>query len=130
MPIVSTPAETYLAGRGLDLCPEARDGHALRFHPGCPFRLASGTIVALPAMVAAMVDIVTNEFCGIHRTALKPDGSGKADLAGLGNPKKMLGRAAGASVKLSPDDEVTLGLHIAEGIETTLACMTMGFRPI
>ena len=42
----------------------------------------------------------------------------------------MLGRAAGACVKLSADEDVSIGLHVAEGIETALACMAMGIRPM
>jgi hypothetical protein len=113
-PVGSTAAEYYL----------------IRFHGSCPFRLDSGEIARLPTMIGAMVDIRTNEFRGVHRTALRPDGSGKAVHPGLGNSKKMLGGARDACIKLSPDEEVTAGLHIAEGIETALACMTAGFRPI
>jgi hypothetical protein len=128
--IEHTPAAAYLVYRGVGLPDEVLGGSGLRFHPACPFRLDSGTTVKLPAMLAAMVDIVTGEFRGVHRTALRPDGSGKADVRGLGNPKKMLGPAAGACVKLSPDEDVTQGLHIAEGIETALACMAMRFLPM
>jgi hypothetical protein len=129
-PIGGTVAETYLTGRGLAALPEALDGYALRFVERCPFRLATGDTVYPPAMVAAMVDVRTSALVGIHRTALAADGSGKAAIAGLGNPKKMLGRAGGACIKLSADEDVTQGLHIAEGIETALACIEMGFRPM
>jgi putative DNA primase/helicase len=114
----------------LDLDPEAFDGHALRFHPRCPFKLADGQMAQLPAMIAAMTDVLTGSFCGIHRTALADGGFGKAEVPGLGNSKKMLGRGAGACIRLSPDETVTSGLHIAEGIETALACLAMHFRPI
>ncbi|MER9005657.1 toprim domain-containing protein [Mesorhizobium sp. M0862] len=130
MSIGGTLAAVYLLDRGLGLADEVLDGHALRFHGACPFRLQDRTTVRLPSMLTAMVDIRTNEFCGVHRTALKPDGRGKAEVPGLGNPKKMLGRAAGACVKLSADENVGIGLHVAEGIETALACMAMGFRPM
>lgn len=130
LPIGGTPAETYLAKRGLSLPSEAIDGRALRFHAACPFKLSDANLVKLPAMIAAMVDIGNSALVGIHRTALATDGFGKANVIGLGNPKKMLGRAAGACVKLTSDEEVTHGLHIAEGIETALACIGMGFRPM
>jgi hypothetical protein len=130
VPIDGTLAALYLLGRGLRLADEVLNGHALRFHSACPFRLQDSTTVRLPSMLAAMVDIRTHGFRGVHRTALKPDGSGKADVPGLGNAKKMLGRAAGACVKLSADEDVSIGLHVAEGIETALACMAMGFRPM
>jgi hypothetical protein len=130
IPINGTLAAIYLAHRDLGLPAEILDGHAVRFHGACPYRLEDGRMAKLPTMLAAMVDIRTNALRGVHRTALATDGFGKSVVPGLGNPKKMLGTAAGACVKLSPDDHVTLGLHIAEGIETTLACMDMGFRPI
>jgi hypothetical protein len=128
-PIRATVAEAYLANRGLDLHSESYEANTLRCHNACPFRLADGRMVRLPALIAKMVDIHSGEFRGVHRTALAPNGHGKANISGLGNPKKMLGSATGACVKLSPDEEVTSGLHIAEGIETALACIAMGFRP-
>ena len=33
-------------------------------------------------------------------------------------------------IRLSPDDEVLTGLHIAEGLETALSAMMMDFRPM
>jgi len=42
----------------------------------------------------------------------------------------MLGPAAGGCVKLSPDDDVTMGLGIAEGIETALSVMATGWSPV
>ncbi len=50
----------------------------------------------------------------MHRTFLRPDGSGKAVV----EPAKMLLGGAG-SIRLV--DEVTIGLGIAEGIETALS---------
>lgn len=127
-PICATAAEVYLRTRGIFF--DAGLPDALRFHPACPFRLDGGEIVRLPAMLASIVDIDTNAFCGIHRTALTADGTGKANRQGLSSPKKMLGRAAGACVKLTPDEDVSTGLYLAEGIETSLACLKMGFRPV
>lgn len=110
--IAGTVAEAYLASRGL-----AYEGDALRFHPSCPFRQERH-----PAMVALMTDAVAGEPQGVHRTALLPDGSGKAAPG-----KMMLGVALGAVVRLMPDEGVTTGLAVAEGIETALA---VPFRPI
>jgi hypothetical protein len=42
----------------------------------------------------------------------------------------MLGRAGGAAIKLYADEDVTLGLHIGEGIETSIAAQLAGFRPV
>ena len=127
-PIVGTLAMVYLKSRGLAPGDEGYDGYALRFHARCPFRLDSGITERLPAMVAMMRDPLTDVFTGIHRTALAADGAGKANIRGLGSPKRMLGNAG--VVKLTPDEEVTYGIHIAEGIETALAAMTVGFKPM
>lgn len=125
-PMQGTAVETYLRGRGIALAdwPEA-----LRFHPRCATgpRQPDGSLETAPAMLGLLRDLQTGEPCGVHRTFLRPDGSGKAEMD---QPKRMLGRAAGAAVKLSPDDAVSLGLGIAEGIETGLSLLAMGWAPI
>jgi hypothetical protein len=104
VPAIGTLVEQYLARRGLGVV------DALLFHLSCPFGQER-----LPAMVATMVDIHDNSFKGIHRTPLTPD-CGKADIG-----KRMLGSSAGAVVKLSPDEDVTTTLAVAEGIESALS---------
>jgi hypothetical protein len=42
----------------------------------------------------------------------------------------MLGIASGACFRLSRDEDVAAGLHLAEDIETALSCMASGFRPM
>lgn len=101
-PIGGTPAEAYLASRGL-----AYSGDAIRFRANDR------------SMVALMTDAVTAEPCGVHVTYLDRDGH-KVE-------RKMFGRAKGAVVRLSPDDAVHYGLAIGEGIET---CLATGFTPI
>ena len=66
--------------------------------------------------------LASNEPCGIHRTFL--DDTGRK----LG--RKMLGRARSAAIKLDADANVTLGLHLGEGLETCLAARLAGFRPV
>lgn len=116
--VTGTAAETYLTGRGLLF-------HAdmpLKFHPACPRHGGDH-----PAMLALMSDAVTAEPCGIHRTFLKPDGSGKAAF----QPNKMmLGRAKDAVIRLSHDEDVTQGLGIVEGIENGLAILAIGWNPV
>lgn len=113
----STPVETYLASRGLTL----RHDVPIRFHPACP----RGS-ERLPAMVCLMTDPTTAEPCGVHRTYLRPDGCGKVEH---GTAKQMLGNAG--VIRLVEDAEVTTGLGIAEGIETSLAIMQRaGWSPI
>jgi hypothetical protein len=121
-PARGTIVETYLAGRGLHLPPDTSE---LRFLETCPFGRERH-----PAMLALMRNIVTNAPQAVHRTALKPDGSGKAVMADGGQAKRMLGPAAGAVVKLCPDEDVTLGLGIAEGIENALTAICGGWRPV
>jgi hypothetical protein len=108
-----TLAETYLAGRGLELDDRARD--ALRFHPALRF----GAKVA-PAMIALYRDLRTDQPKAIQRTFLGPEGE-KLE-------RWMLGPVAGAAVKLDPGDCVTYGLAIAEGVESALAARRL-FRP-
>jgi hypothetical protein len=111
-PITGTPAAAYLLdARGIDpgIEPWPVD---LRFHPLCPFK---GQLV--PAMVALLRDIRTGQPCGIHRTALKPDGTGKA----FDDAKAMLGRARDAAIMLDPFDTVELGIAVCEGIESALS---------
>jgi hypothetical protein len=121
--------ESYLAGRNLGAF-DLRSGHVIRHHQVCPFRLEDDSRVTLPTMISLYRDIVTNQPVGIHRTALKSDGSGKSDLPGLGSPKKMLGHVGDAAIKLSADSEVTDGLGIAEGIETALSVYCANWRPV
>jgi hypothetical protein len=42
----------------------------------------------------------------------------------------MLGRAAGAAVKIDSDAQVETGLCVAEGIESALAARQFGFSPV
>ena len=115
-----TIVETYLRGRGLGL-PERSD-EVLRFHPACPRGEAR-----LPAMLGLMRGIVTDRPVGVHRTFLRTDGRAKADV----EPSKMvLGQARGAVLKLTSDEEVTMGLGLTEGIEDGLAVLKSGFAPI
>jgi Toprim domain len=112
----STVVANYLASRGLTL-PDDIAGEVIRFHPALKF---DGKPVG--GLVALFRDIRTNEPCGIHRTFL--DGAGRK----LG--RKMIGRARGAAIKLDANENVTLGLHIGEGVETCLAARLAGFRPV
>jgi hypothetical protein len=119
-PAKGTIVKTYLAGRGLHL-PDGSE-HTLRFHPECPRGEAR-----LPAMLGLMRGIVTDRPLGVHRTFLRPDGRAKADL----EPNKMmLGRAKGAVLKLSLDEDVTQGLALTEGIEDALAVLADGVAPV
>ena len=104
LPIDGSIADHYLRQRGITC--ELPD--TLRFHPHC-WHL---TGKRLPAIVA-----VINGVAGfaVHRTYLKPDGSGKAQVEPA---KAMLGSAHGGAVRLT---EAHGPLVVAEGIETALS---------
>ena len=104
-PIGGTIAEAYLRARGItDPLPAT-----LRFHLGC---WHGPTARRLPAMVAAVQGV---GLPAVHRTYLRGDGSGKADVE---PPKAMLGAVAGGAVRLSGGAG---RLVVAEGIETALS---------
>lgn len=121
-PLQDSPAATYLRTRGLPL--EGGAPEDLAFHPRCP--RGGGTA---PAMLALLRDAETMRPCGIHRTFLLPDGSGK-DATGGRKAKMMLGRAKGAVVALTPSEDVAAGLGIAEGIEDALTLLHRGWAPM
>jgi CHC2 zinc finger/Toprim domain len=106
-PIKGTLAEAYLKTRHIDITelPTA----ALRFHPRCIF----GRGNYQPCLIALFRDAVTDKPTGIHRIRLALDNQ-KVE-------RKMLGPVGGSVVKLWPDEDVTYGLVIGEGIETVLA---------
>lgn len=103
-PITGTAAEAYLRGRGIagPLPP------SLRFHPACWHQSAK----RFPAMVARLEG--ASGFA-VHRTYLRADGTGKADVAPA---KAMLGATAGGAVRLAQGQGA---LAVAEGIETALS---------
>jgi len=120
VPAAGTLVETYLAHRGLRLGPRM----PLRFHLHVWRNRANGP--PGPAMLALMTHPERNEPVGVHVTYLRADGHGKADGPAA---KVMFGRRG--VIRLSPDEEVTLGLGIAEGIETSVAVMQrLDWRPM
>jgi hypothetical protein len=113
-----TVVEVYLrSSRGVFLPPEMA-GNVIRFHPRL-WHVDSGQ--HLPAMVCLFRDIRTDEPCGIHRTWF--------DQSARKLDRKMYGRTKGAAIKLSDDEDVTLGLHIGEGIETCLTGYLAAYKP-
>jgi putative DNA primase/helicase len=88
--------------------------HCIRFHVG------------FSAVVALMTDPITNEPTGVHRTFLNADATKNTDQGQKG--KKMLGRQG--VIRLSPDETVTYGLGICEGIEDGLAVLLSGWSPL
>jgi hypothetical protein len=104
----STLGERYfLNHRRLDVRP-LQLAHVLRWHAhSC-------------CVVALMTDPATNKVTGIHRTFLNSDASKRE--------RKMLGRKG--CIRLSPDDQVMLGLGLVEGVEDGLAVLLSGWAPV
>jgi len=100
------PAELARAGVGLTI------PASIRFHP----RLWYSAGVSLPAMVAA-IEHLDGRIVAIHRTYLKPDGTGKAEVE---PNKKALGRERGCAVHLTAGARE---LVLCEGIETGLSIL-------
>lgn len=120
-PIRGSIAETYLRVRGCRLTPADGD---LRFHPGAWHWAEKRN---LPALVGLLTDATDKTPRSLHFTYLKADGSAKADI----KPARLLlagHRKQGAVIRLWPDETVTTGLGIGEGIETTLA-LAHAFAP-
>ena len=113
LPLRGSLAEQYLAGRGIRVPDEALD--VLGFHPNCPF----GSRQA-PALVALIQDVVTGEPVGVHRRALTLDGTS------AGAPMTLGPKSHGAIRLADPSNGE---LAIAEGIESCLAGMMLGFEP-
>lgn len=112
VPVTGSLAERYLRGRGItcDL------PSTLRFHPTC----WHPTVRRLPALVAL---VEGSPRMAIHRTYLRADGSGKADIA---PSKAMLGRTRGGAVRLTAARDL---LVVAEGIETALSLACLAKHP-
>ena len=132
-PIGGTHAACYLEWRHvLEPALEAGDG-VLRFHPNCPF----GEGTRHPCLLALMRDIHGDQPRAIQRIAL-PETLMRAiqritftqfTEAGGKIARMTLGPKIGTAIKLSPDEIITQGLAVGEGLETVFAGMVKGFRP-
>jgi hypothetical protein len=105
--ICGTPAEDYLAARGL-----ATGSAELRYHPRTPHGPRPFTRFR-PALIAAVRD--ESGVVAVHRTFLDPR---RRTLAALPEPRCGLGRFGGGAVRLGG---VAPTLGLAEGIETALS---------
>lgn len=103
-PIGGTPAENYLRGRSVTVpLPKT-----LRYAPSC-WHLSKEHHPAMVALVEG-----SGAF-SVHRTYLRADGTGKADVEPA---KVMLGASGGGAVRLTDGPGP---LVVAEGIETALS---------
>lgn len=123
--IAHTPAENYLAGRGINLRQLGRAPGALRFAPAV---WCAEVQKPLPAMLAAICG-PNGKMVAVHRTWLQQSPSGIWIKADLQNPKKVLGSFAGGCIRLwrgasgaalgvAPEGDIAI---LAEGIETALS---------
>ncbi|MDO6415384.1 toprim domain-containing protein [Sphingomonas sp. BIUV-7] len=116
-PIADTPAQAYLAARGI------RTGSgALRFHPHAPLKIGQ-RLHFRPAMLAAVREhqqlvAVQRAFLDVARPGLARD---------LVNPRRLLGRPGHGAVRLAGHGPV---LGLAEGIETALSAMQLLRIPV
>lgn len=80
-----------------------------------------------PVLVARITDVCTGAALSLHRTWIRPDGR-KANVT----PPRLLLKdhpITDGVIRLWPDEAVTAGLGIAEGIETALS-LAHGFTPV
>lgn len=112
-PPAGTPVDRYLSSRGIKF-PAPRAFDWLRWHPSCPFGQSR-----VGCMVVLVRDIVTNQPRAIHRTAVDAEGRKRKDLGS--NGRLTLGPVSGGAVKITPDEDVSTGLAIGEGLESCLS---------
>jgi putative DNA primase/helicase len=115
-----TPAEQYLASRGLEL-PDGLAGSVLRFYPYTPWRNENtGRTDYIACMLAAFTSINSNEVVAVHRIRVdQPQEWPKVQ-------RRMLGIVHHAAVKFGKaNGEVVIG----EGVETCLAAHKLGLNP-
>ena len=117
LPLRGSVGQTYLERRGCMLPP--RDSH---------LRFLAPTNKYPPSLCAAVSDVRTAKPISLHFTRLATDGHGKA---GTEQDKLLLAghRKKGGCIRLWPDEAVTYGLAIGEGIETCLAAAHL-FTPV
>lgn len=136
--IAGTPAERYLAGRGIDLQRLGRQPRALRYHPEL-FNREAGR--PLPALVAAISLPCQSDGparqMAIHRTWLQVHPDGRVTKAPLMDAKRTLGRYPGGSIRLwrgasgrpvcriQPGEPILLSEGIEDGLTAALAVPEM-----
>jgi len=112
----NTVVETYLRSRAITLAvpPTIRYSPALWHTP---------TETERPALVAAVALAESPTPIAIHRTYLRSDGSGKADVE---KQRLALGGVGGGSVHLAPAGDT---MAVCEGIESALSFMQASELP-
>jgi hypothetical protein len=113
-----TAAEQYLNARALNLS-EDLAGAVLRFHHRTPWRNEnSGRTDFIPCLIACFRSIDDDQIVAVHRIRVdQPQRWPKTQ-------RRMFGPTYRAAVKLAPAGDELL---IAEGVESAMAAMTLGF---
>lgn len=116
---VRDAGRAYLEARQCAIPPADGD---LRFDPAA--RHPAGYVG--PCLVALVTNILAGAPLTLHRTWVNADGT-KADVE---PPRLLLGghRKAGGVIRLYPDEAVTHGLAVGEGIESALSIARV-FKP-
>lgn len=126
VPIGGTPAEAYLAGRGIDIRKLGKQPGALRYAEDVWNAELQGEC---PAMLARVQDIAGNHVA-THRTWIEPAGAGGWKKARLAEPKMCLGSFWGAHIPIWKGEAGDMPLArvpdgtdiwISEGIEDGLS---------
>lgn len=112
-PFTSTLADHYLRSRAI-----IPDGITARFDPRCQFGAGAAKAFA-PALIVPIEEDAG--VVAIHRTFLRSEGGGKADIP---EPKRMLGNPGSGAVRWGglPTDGI---LRLAEGVEDAASVMNM-----
>ena len=114
-PPKGTLVDSYLRARGIELDAWPNTIRFLRaFADNPPCMIAPFAMCGEPSPGELRV---LHPIAGVHRTFLKPDGSGKTDVT---PNKKMLGMCRGWPIVLAPPND-GLALSICEGIEDALS---------
>lgn len=119
--IVGTPVETYLRSRGIKGDLSVLDN--LRYHPSLYYRESNESpTLRFPAMVAVIRNSVGKSLT-LHRTFLKKDGSGKADVSRQKMMMKQPASLTGAYIQIDAPVDTPHGklIGITEGIENALS---------
>lgn len=121
------PASLYLVSRGLRIT----DTEDLRFRESLDYWYDGKRQGSYPALLSAVTDPL-DQLVTVHRTYLTSDGK-KASIPSAKKLTKTAGSLKGATIKLGaptvrPDG--SLGLGIAEGIETALSSAQLFGIPV